>query len=679
MQQAASARPRARAKLMLFVFLLGLLTAVSQVVAVAPVRAATTVAADKFSRTVSSNWGQARHGGTWEVSSPASAFTVSNGRGYMFVDAAGATRSALLPTARARDVTASVRISTDKSGSGHGQFVYLVLRRNSSGSEYRMGLRLAAGSAYLQAVRMSGSTGVQIGQEVKASNVSHAAGSALRFRAEAFGAYPTALRMKVWTNGTTEPAAWSFSGTDSTAALQASGSVGIRSYVGSNASNAPVLFKYDNYSVTTAEATPPAPSGKYVSTTGADSNDGSYSKPWRTLQRAADIGTGVINIRGGTYAGFSLRRSGLTFVAYPGESVTVSGGTNVIDIFRITSGTIRGLTVRGAAGPRGSGILVGESSNVVIDGNLIRDNRSYGIRTWYSTDVTIKNNEVTKNDEGIYISYRATGTRILDNLVHHNDRMIDPTRRDAGGGVGIAFVRSTGAVEARGNRVWGNRAPDGTYGYDGGGFEIFGASDLTITENVIWDNKHVMETGTADGLQCNNNRFTRNVAYAASSAPGYAHGLLFACMSNSLVANNTLRGFDQAAVNVVFSPGYPFQGSLDGLKLRNNIFVSDGPNVYYFDNVPSTVSIDRNYLWNRGGTRLAYVVGTGTVSSLANLRSATGFDNNSFLGDPGFLNLGANDYHLLSASPAIDKGWTVTGVTEGYLGPAPDIGRYETR
>jgi len=661
-----------------FVFLVALLTALSNVVAVGPVRAATTVAADTFGRTVSSSWGQAGQGGSWQISSATSAFSVSNGRGHVSVATAGASRSALLSTADARDVDASVRVSTNGAASGYGQFVYLVVRRDSSGNEYRMGLRLAGGAAHLQVVRMSGATGVQVGPEVRAPNVTHVAGATLRLRAQASGTNPTTLRIKVWADGATEPTMWAYTATDSTAALQVSGGLGIRSYLASNTTNAPVVFSYDDYNVTTLESTQSPPQGQYVSTTGADSNDGSYSRPWRTLQRAASIGTGVINIRGGTYPGFTLTRSGLTFVAYPGESVTVSGGTDVIFISKVTSASIRGLTIRGAAGPRGSGILIGESSNVVIDGNVLRDNRSYGVRTWYSTDVTIKNNEITKNDEGIRISYRATGTKILDNRVHHNDRMIDATRRDAGGGIGIVFLKSTGSVEAKGNMVWGNRAPDGPNGYDGGGFEIFGASDVTITQNVIWNNKHVMETGT-NGPACNNNRFTRNVAYAASTVPGYAHGLLFACMSNSLVANNTLRGFDQAAVNVVFDPGYAFQGSLDGLRLRNNILVSDGPSIYYFDNVPSTVSIDRNYLWNRGGAVLAYVVGKGAVSGLANLRATTGFDTNSFLGDPRFINVGANDYQLMSDSPAIDKGWNVTGVTDGYLGPAPDIGRYEKR
>src|SRR5215212_881089 len=57
-----------------------------------------------------------------------------------------------------------------------------------------------------------------------------------------------------------------------------------------------------------------------VSTVGNDADDGSLAHPWRTLQRAADTAASgaTIQVRGGTYAGFTLRRPGLAFEGYPG-------------------------------------------------------------------------------------------------------------------------------------------------------------------------------------------------------------------------------------------------------------------------------------------------------------------------------------------------------------------------
>ena len=52
--------------------------------------------------------------------------------------------------------------------------------------------------------------------------------------------------------------------------------------------------------------------------------------------------------------------------------------------------------------------------------------------------------------------------------------------------------------------------------------------------------------------------------------------MIIYCLSNSLVANNTLSGFDQDIISVTHVTGYVFGGSVDGLKLRNNILVSNG-------------------------------------------------------------------------------------------------------
>jgi parallel beta-helix repeat protein len=595
----------------------------------------------------------------------------------MNVPAAGYTRSALLATS-ARDVEISVKLSTDRAPSGYGEYAYLVARRDANGNEYRLTVRLSGSSVLLSAASVVAGRALKIGPEVVAPGVAYAVGAKISVRVDVAGTNPTTLRMKAWPAASTQPSGWAYSATDSTVGLQVAGGTGLRSYLGSNTSNVPVKFSYDDYLVTQVSTSAPPP-GAYVSKSGADTNAGTYASPWRTLQHAADVATGVVNVRGGTYAGFTVRRSGVTFDGYPGETAVVSGGVNVIDVENVSSATFRDLTVTGAVGPMGAGFVLNKSSNVVIDGNVIYNNVDYGIRTWYSTNTIIKNNEIRKNMEGMRISYTAGGTQILNNQVHDNDRMIDPTKKDAGGGVGIAFLKTTGNVLAQGNQLWKNRAADSSYGYDGGAFEIFGASDVTITGNTMWDNKDVLETGTTTGFACKNIKFTRNIGYAASTAPGYARGMIIACMSNSLVANNTLSGFDQDIISIVNVAGYTYQGSLDGLKLRNNILVSDGKPLYYLDNVPSTVSVDRDILWNRNGTSMAYIPGTGTVSGLANLRTVTGFEKNGFAMDPKFTDFARNNFHLASGSPAVDQGWTLSGVTDGFLGAAPDVGRYEDR
>jgi hypothetical protein len=268
---------------------------------------------------------------------------------------------------------------------------------------------------------------------------------------------------------------------------------------------------------------------------------------------------------------------------------------------------------------------------------------------------------------------------VLGNRVHDNNHMVVNTQSpstDDNGAVGIAFLKTTGPVLAQGNQVWGNRAPSYDYGYDGGAFEVFGASDVTITGNTMWDNKDVLETGTTSGLACNNITFTRNVAYAASSVSGWSRGLILACASNSLFAYNTLDGFDVSALSIVYMPNYSYQGSLDGLRVEDNVFISNGPAVYYLDSVPASVTLDYNLAWNRSGGSLAYLVGSGS-KSWSLMRSSTGFETHGLSLDPRFLDGSGHDYHLGATSPAIDAG-VLVGVDDASLGGAPDLGRFET-
>jgi hypothetical protein len=75
------------------------------------------------------------------------------------------------------------------------------------------------------------------------------AGGYIWIRAQVVGTNPTTINVKAWADGTTQPATWQFTATDSNAALQAPGSVGMRVYVSSSSSTPPVTFSFDDYSV----------------------------------------------------------------------------------------------------------------------------------------------------------------------------------------------------------------------------------------------------------------------------------------------------------------------------------------------------------------------------------------------------------------------------------------------
>jgi hypothetical protein len=80
--------------------------------------------------------------------------------------------------------------------------------------------------------------------------VTLAAGQQLLVRLQTSGTSPTTVRARAWKAGTTEPTTWFATATDSTAALQAPGAVGLSTYLSSSATNGPVVARWDDLRVT---------------------------------------------------------------------------------------------------------------------------------------------------------------------------------------------------------------------------------------------------------------------------------------------------------------------------------------------------------------------------------------------------------------------------------------------
>ena len=412
----------------------------------------------------------------------------------------------------------------------------------------------------------------------------------------------------------------------------------------------------------------PSPSGGlYVATTGSDAGPGTLEQPWRTPAHAAQSAPAgsTIYLRAGTYAGFDVLRSGLTFRSYPGEVAVVrdTAREDVIEFSGVTGGAIRDLVVEGSTVQYGSGIKIDEASGVTIATSTVRNNRTWGIVIVRSSNVRIEDNRVTANANGIEERY-ASDVVITRNRIYGNVTEVDSGR----GQQGINFYKSTGAVTVTDNLLWDN----GTH------FEVYGASNLNITGNLTW-NGQVMETGT-DGPACDNNRFTRNVGYRGDGFEGRSNGLILRCASNMLVAHNTLHGFDQFALDIVDGTlGVPYGGSIAHLRIMNNVL--SGGRAYSIDTaLPASVRIDYNLLFNGGsaaiyGDHLAYVAGVGNLDTFADFVATTGYDVHGRFGDPRFTNVSGGDFRLTAGSPAVDAGASV--LADGHTGTAPDLGRFE--
>ncbi len=146
------------------------------------------------------------------------------------------------PTPRSRR-----SLSTSKVATGSGQYLSVIARQISPNNDYRGKLQVRSdGTVAVVLTKMVAGTETTLSSTVVLPGVTVAANDKLRVRTQAVGTSPTTLRVKVWKDGTTEPATWTLTATDSTSALQVAGSVGFYFYLSSGATNGPTLFTVDD-------------------------------------------------------------------------------------------------------------------------------------------------------------------------------------------------------------------------------------------------------------------------------------------------------------------------------------------------------------------------------------------------------------------------------------------------
>ncbi|MBA2558066.1 MAG: fibronectin type III domain-containing protein, partial [Chloroflexi bacterium] len=283
---------------------------------------------DTFVRSVSDGWAGSPVGGVYTLSGTSDAYSVSRRVGQITVRA-GETRIVFASSVDALNVDASVRVSTDQQAVGGNQQPYLILRR-IGGIQYRARVRLdPEGRAFVHAAAFQAGVERSLGPEVRVPGLAHIAGQPLLLRAQATGTNPTTIRVRAWTDGETEPTDWPFTATDDTAALQAPGAVGLRAYLSGGNTNGPIVFGFDGFLVTLADAAAPS------------------NAPIRTLaRRATDLEppTGSVTIASG--AAFSR----LATVSVDVPATDGDGGSGVAQLRLSNSSEIdgNGLLVAGS-------------------------------------------------------------------------------------------------------------------------------------------------------------------------------------------------------------------------------------------------------------------------------------------------------------------------------------------
>ena len=201
----------------------------------------TTLATDAFTRTVSGGWGSATTGGAWTVGGGNTRFSV-NGSVGLQSPAIGGTLTATLGgvSSTATDTTVAVSMDTVPTGP-----VYLTVAGRVVGSA-TYGARLKLMPTGVVQLHTDRSGTVLAGGTLP--DLTLTAGQQLRVRVQVQGTSPTVVRVKAWAAGSTEPAAWQYTTTDSTVGLQSAGAVRLQTYLSSSAT-ALAVARWDDLAV----------------------------------------------------------------------------------------------------------------------------------------------------------------------------------------------------------------------------------------------------------------------------------------------------------------------------------------------------------------------------------------------------------------------------------------------
>jgi hypothetical protein len=449
----------------------------------------------------------------------------------------------------------------------------------------------------------------------------------------------------------------------------------------------------------------------YVSITGNDSNPGTQTAPWRTVQHAVDTARAgsTVNVRGGIYEELvSINASGnasdgfITFRSYPGETAildaehfTPSGRQGILTIHNQSYVRIEGFEIRNfhtaehRLAPLGINVM-GSGSHIELLKNNVhhieqtfpgRDSpgsggNGFGIAVYGTdakvpiTDLVIDGNEVhhlkTGSSESLVVNGNVTNFRITHNIVHDNNNIgidvigfehtaPDPAVDQARDGVVSGNLVYN--ITSRGNPAYRNdESSDGIY--------VDGGIRILIEQNVMHDVDFGIELASehrdhATSYITARNNLIYHSHTAGVSIGGYApeRGHTDHC----IVVNNTLYENDTSATG---SGEFQMQWNMADNIFENNI-VYAGPhclmtlNRSQVDKTRAPAIIDHNlYYCVSGAQASTWAEASATVTGFDKHVEATGNDRHSHFSDPRFVDPAKNDFHLQSDSPALAGGTT---------------------
>ncbi len=325
------------------------------------------LAADAFERSATGGLGTADAGGAWTASIGASRLSVSGGAAVLSLPNAGNETGAYLGSVSttAADVRAAVSLAATPTGTG--TFVEVNGRRVSAGNEYTVRMRIAPdGAVYAALSRIVGGAETFPGGETRVAGLTWTPGTVLQTRVRVTGTGTTTVTAAVWATGRPEPTTPQLSRTDTTAALQAPGAVGLGAYRPGGATAATAV-RFDDLQVTTVGAAPPPPVNVApVASFTAQATDLSVAVDGR----ASSDSDGTVASHAWTWGDGTAAGSGATATHAYAAAGTYTVTLTVTDDDGATATTTRSVTVTAPAGPGQPQVLAADAFERSATGGL---------------------------------------------------------------------------------------------------------------------------------------------------------------------------------------------------------------------------------------------------------------------------------------------------------------------
>lgn len=499
------------------------------------------------------------------------------------------------------------------------------------------------------------------------------------------------------------------------------------------------LFFIAVFSINTDVPVTASTSGSYfVSSGGSDSNPGTESRPWKTIQKAAESAApgSTVFIKAGTYyERINVKVSGVSsekpiiFRNYQNDQVIIDGSKSspeeeaLIQIRDRSFIQLIGLEIMNNVNEDEDYFVTGIGIWGKGEGIEIRDCKIHHI--WYIgsdndsgaqaiavygrddsepiAGLVIDGNEIWDikcgSSEAVALNGNVEGFRFTNNYVHDNNN------------IGLALI---------GDELFGdepvcsseanNRARNGFVGYNriernsceknpcypkddfsAGGIYADGAKDVTVAYNTCVGNDIGIEVGNeTKNKVCSGILVRDNLIYGNNACGievgGYDinRGWAADCrFLNNTLYNNDTRNQERGEINIAKSRDLLFSGNIVYTGRQNLVVTTEQFGKEYIERI----HFNHNIYYGPGGARGLRFIGVSTGMVGLNMwKNKTGQDDSSMIADPKFIDAAQGDFRLQERSPAIDFGEPAYAPEAGgkdlggqprFKGKAVDCGAYE--